>query len=104
MIDADLIKLLAQGGIAAALIVLLMWSGRQLVTAVKDLGKEIREHTAKDLEHHAEVRETVVRMEARLDTLLEVTPVEGMRRTRTNPHGVQAGYYGPRRPGTRDDG
>lgn len=100
--DPDLLKSLGQGGIAAALLAMIFYVGKSLIASVKELAAAIAEHTRVDLEHHAEVRETVVRLEARLDTLLEVTPVHGTKRPRTNPHGIPVGYYGPRK-GTQSD-
>jgi hypothetical protein len=69
--------------------------------------KSLREHTATDLAHHADVKESVVRVEAKLDSALDWldrTPVgdrpasKPRRAIRTNPQG-----YRPPKPGHHDE-
>lgn len=54
------------------------------------------EHTRAD----AEIRDEIIGLRSRIDTALELAPVEGHRRS-TPPRGVPAGYYPPNRPTTK---
>lgn len=47
------------------------------VAALDRVCAAVAEHTRVDLEHHAAVRETVVRLEAKVDTALGITPTGG---------------------------
>lgn len=89
--DADLIKLIGSGGIAAALLALIYIVGMRMVRALDRVATKVDEHTTTDLSHHADVKESVVRLEGKVDAALdwqERTPVEGTRRTRTGARGV----------------
>jgi hypothetical protein len=109
--DADLFKLLGGGGFAAALLYLLYLVGSRMVAAIDRVAAKVDGHTKDDLASHAEMRDQITRLDAKLDANLDAadryTPVgveipEPPRRTRTNPQGVQiGGYYGPSRPGTK---
>ncbi len=106
----DFIKLLGQGGITGALLFILgrvVWRiAERLIQAIDRLGAKVDEHTIKDLEHHAEVRESVTRLEGRIDGILderERTPVNHPMpkpRARTNPLGVTQYRTKPRRDDT----
>jgi hypothetical protein len=76
----------------------------RLIAKVDALGvrleDKITDHTRIDVEHHNEVREEIIALRSRIDTALELTPVEGHRR-QTPAHGVQQGYYAPQRPTTK---
>lgn len=78
-----------------------------MTVGFQSLSGKIDSHASEDAERHGETREAIVDLRARFDVLHDLTPVEGPPRQhprpKTNPRGVQAGYYGPR-PGTRDDG
>jgi hypothetical protein len=77
--DAELLKFLGGGSLAAALLALIYLVGMRLVAAIGALVQEIREHTKVDLAHHAEVRAAVIAMHSKIDTLVEWqerTPVE----------------------------
>ena len=75
---------------------------RQVAT-VDRLAASVNDHTAKDLAHHAEVKQSIVRLEAKVDAALDwrertPPPPDDSQRRRTNPHG-----YRPPRPGEHDD-
>lgn len=76
----------------------------RLIVKIDDLGTRINDkldgHTRIDIEHHAEVREEIIALRSRIDTALELTPVEGHRR-QTPSRGVPQGYYPPARPKTQ---
>ena len=65
--DAELIKTIGSGGIAAALLALIYFVGMKLVAAIDKVGTKLDEHTKTDVDHHADVREAIVRVEAKLD-------------------------------------
>jgi hypothetical protein len=64
--------------------------------------RSIDEHTKIDSEYHSEVNEAIIRLESRIDTALDLTPVRPQRRVKTDPEGVRIGQYGPIRPKDRD--
>lgn len=115
MTFADALKMLSQYGLGAIFAGIIGWVlykvGLRLIAAIDRLvakiddliqrvDAKIDEHTRIDIEHHADVREEIIGLRSRIDTALELTPVEGHRR-QTPPRGVQAGYYGPGRPTTK---
>lgn len=84
---------------------------RQTATAIIEA---VQEHTRLDIEYHNDVQQELAGMRARIDTALELTPVEGRRipprgeysehrpKVKSAPRGVPIGVYGPRKP-PRDD-
>ena len=111
--DADVIKLLGGGSLAAALLALIYIVGNRMVAAIDRIGIKVDEHTKTDVAHHAAVREDMADqhgvvmarlegMEVRIDTALDLTPVRKPPRPKTNPRGVPVGYYSPR-AGTHSD-
>lgn len=126
---ADAIKLFAQyglGGIFAGIIGWVLYKvGLRLIDAIDRLiakvdalgtrlDDKIAEHTRVDVEHHNEVKqaiaeshgvvhEEIIGLRSRIDTVMELTPVEGHRR-QTPPHGAPQGYYSPSRPKTQGGG
>jgi len=68
--DVDALKLFGAGGGFLVILAVCAWLMRYVLTAVvasiRELRNEINDHTAKDLEHHAEVKEAIVRVEAAL--------------------------------------
>jgi len=110
MESVDLLKLLGSGGFAVALLWLLRWwmiqqvaAMAKIVDSVANVGRIIDEHTAIDVAHHAEVRESVVRLEGKIDGAADerarsgLTPIEGVPIART-PTRAQSepGVYGVR--------
>lgn len=86
------------GALAGALLLILyrMTSRivERMIAALDRVALSVDEHTKTDLAHHAEVKESVVRLEAKFDSArnwLEAerdrTPTGPGRRNRTNPHG-----------------
>ena len=65
--DLDMLKTLGGGGIAAALLGLIYLVGMKLVAAIDRIGNKLDEHTKSDVEHHGDVKEAIVRVEAKLD-------------------------------------
>lgn len=98
MESADLLKLLGGGGVSAALLLVIYkaflylireWVRAQkeemarIVDVIKELVVVVRAHTTTDLEHHAEVKEAVIRLEAKVDQALDgfvttLTPIHGV--------------------------
>jgi len=107
----DFLKLLGQSGVIGVLLFILgkvIWRvAERLISAVDKLSGRIDDHTSKDLEHHGEVKEAIASLEGRIDGILDLTPVREQRpyraRVQSDPRGVPAGYYGPRKPTKRDD-
>lgn len=62
---------LGQGGFAAALIVVFWRVGNAIVEVLKGLRTDLNEHTKADLEHHGKVRETLVALDSKIDTLID---------------------------------
>jgi hypothetical protein len=81
--DSDIIKLLVSGGFGAALLGLVYIVGMRMVAALDRVASRLDEHTKTDLEHHAEVKEAVVRMDAKVEAALNearrMTPAQGVR-------------------------
>jgi len=114
--DASLLeKLLAQGGMGAALLALAYLLGMRLIKAIDKMTDKFEEHTKADVGAITELTKIMVRMDAKLDTVLDErqripraasigseddTPVRGVGRARTPARGV--GAYGPGR-GNNDD-
>lgn len=115
MTEDQVVQLLAGSGIAGGLVMLMgrivMRVAERMIAAIDRVGVKIDDHTTKDLEHHADVREAVARMETRLDEQADwrerSTPVEGVPQTmherRTPPRGYPAGEYAFKRPGTKGE-
>lgn len=82
MNEDQLLPLLGQGGIAGALMFIIYRVGIGMVAAVKDLRAEVAAHTKTDLEHHGEVKEAIVRVEAKIDERVasqrRLTPIRGI--------------------------
>lgn len=102
----DIVKVMSQYGLGAIFAGIIGWVlykvGLRLIEALDRvvakldalgtrIDDKIDEHTRAD----AEVREEIVRLGARIDVALELTPVEGRRNT--PPHG----YYQQGRPTTK---
>jgi hypothetical protein len=76
--EASLIKALSStpGGVGLAVVfALILYKvasriAERMIAALDRVAAKVEEHTTKDLEHHAEVREAVVRLEAKLDERL----------------------------------
>ena len=66
--DPDILKQLATGGIAAALLVLIYVVGMRLVTALDKLGAKLDDHTKVDVEHHTKVEVALARLDERRNT------------------------------------
>jgi hypothetical protein len=111
----EVVKVLSQYGLGAIFAGIIGWVlykvGLRMIAAIdrliekideliKRVDNKIDEHTRVDIEHHAEVREELVGMRSRIDTALELAPVDSPRRS-TPPRGVQSGYYAPARPSTK---
>lgn len=63
-----------------------------ITASLKATDKTIADHTEKDLAHHAEVREAVVRLDAKVDSVInwrEQTPPELPRRAGTDSERVR---------------
>lgn len=107
MTEDQLVPLLGQGGISAALMFVLYKVGIAMVAAVKELRGEVAEHTKADLAHHAEVKEELVALRTQVDAAItwqERTPVEPIRDTKSGPVRAAptgAGVYGIAREKTR---
>jgi hypothetical protein len=99
----DLAKLATQGGIAVLALLLLgkvvLRVGERMIAAIDKLVAKVDEHTATDIEHHGEVKQAIVRVEGKIDGVLderERTPVNvpiPQKRARTHPGGA-GGYRG----------
>lgn len=100
--DADLLAKLAQGGFAAGLLFLLYLVGMRIVRALDKVSEKLDSHTKTDMDHHAMVREELVAVTTRIDTLYDLTPVEQPKR-QTRPRGVPIGQYSMQRPKTHGD-
>lgn len=77
--DAELLKLLGGGGLAAALLALIYLVGMRLVAAIGKLGESFNAHTADEAKHHTEVKVEIAEMRSQINTLIgwgENTPVE----------------------------
>jgi enoyl-CoA hydratase/carnithine racemase len=79
--DNDTLKLLGAGGGFTVLLGAFVWLirtvGLALVAKLGELGAKIDAHTAKDIEHHSEVKEAVIRLEARFDAATRPIAREG---------------------------
>lgn len=94
MTDLDIWKLLAQYGLAGVFAGIIGWIiykvGLRLIAAIDKLVDKIDAHTKVDIEYHNEVREDLAALRSRIDTALELTPVESRRVT--PPRGVSTEY------------
>lgn len=64
----------------------------RMIAALDRVAVEVRDHTKADLEHHAEVKESVVRLEVKFDSArdwMERIAGEESTRRRTSPHGFR---------------
>lgn len=85
-------------GAAVAVLLLILWRvlrgivERWIVTLDR-VATEVREHTKADLEHHAEVKTSIVRLETKFDSqrdwIAQLAGEEPSTRRRTNPHGFR---------------
>jgi len=118
MDDLNIWKLLAQYGLAGIFAGIIGWIlyrvGLRMIAAIDNLvakvtaaidklGDKLDAHTKVDVEYHNEVQQDLVAIKTRIDTALELTPVEGVR-VQTSPRGVPVGEYSHHRPRTRNDG
>ena len=112
MHEVDLIESLGKGAglgsIAVAALVMLSrivkTIGERMIGAIDKLTDRLDEHSKSDIGAISLLTERMARMEGKIDTALELTPVEGIRRARTDqPMAAAAGYYSPRKP-PREDG
>lgn len=55
------------------------------VAALDRMAAAVAEHTKIDLEHHADVKQAIVRVEAKVDTALGITPTGGHPRVEPDP-------------------
>lgn len=107
----DILKMLSQYGLAGIFAGIIGWIiykvGLRMIDALdrvvakldalgQRIDDKIDEHTRAD----AELREEVVRLGARIDTALELTPVTPVRRQTPHEGSPIAGYYPPSRPKT----
>lgn len=94
----SVVTALAQYGLAGVFALVIGWVlyrvGLRMIAALDRLIAKIDEHTKTDVEHHAEVREELIAMRTRIDTVLDITPVE-------MPTRRPAGVYAFRRPATK---
>lgn len=75
-------------GTAVAVVLLILWKVlarivERWIATLDGVSKAVADHTRVDLEHHAEVREAVVRVEAKVDSALDWqrrTPSQGFTR------------------------
>ena len=73
-------------------------SSERQSAALERVVTSVTEHTRVDLEHHAIVKETIVRLEAKVDTALGITPTGGYPRQDPDPDfGVDRPPSRPRR-------
>lgn len=114
MESLDIWKLLAQYGLAGIFAGIIGWIlyrvGLRMIAAIDNLvakvtvaidklADKVDAHTKVDIEYHNDVQQDLVALRTRIDTALELTPVEG-HRVRTSPGGVPAGEYSMHRPKT----
>lgn len=119
----DLAGIAAQYGLAGFMALIIGWIGYRIglrmIASLDKLGEKweaaskllsdrIDDHTRTDVEYHNDVAKQLERIEARIDTALELTPVRPLERTRervkTDPHGIPEGRYSLTRPRTRNEG
>jgi len=102
MESPDILKLLAQYGLAGIFAGVIGWIiyrvGLRMIAAIDRLVDKIDAHTKVDIEYHNEVKQDLGELRARIDTALDLTPVEGRRQT--SPRGVPIGEYSQHRPKT----
>lgn len=63
-------------GAATAVVLIILWKvlaaiAERWIKALDNVTATLTDHTTKDLAHHAEVKEAVVRVDAKLDAALE---------------------------------
>jgi hypothetical protein len=109
MESSDLWEPLAQYGLAGIFAAIIGWVlyrvGLRMIAAIDRLVDKIDAHTTVDVEHHNAVQQEIIGLRSRIDTALELTPVEGLPRRTTPARGVPSGEYGPfTRPKTRGGG
>ena len=84
------------GGVVSGALLLILYKvfsriAERMIAAIDRIAANVTEHTTKDLEHHAEVREAVVRVETKLDSALDrPTRPQRAQRTRTQPNGIRS--------------
>ncbi len=112
--DPELLKFIGGSGVAGvALFILARVVTRvidRLIAAVDRIAVKVDDHTAADLASHADLREAIVRIDAKMDGAANerdrMTPVEGVPiahepTRRTPPRGVPSEYF--HRPGTKGE-
>ncbi len=121
--ELDPKAVLAQYGLAGLFALIVGWIcyrvGLRMIASLDKLGEKweaaskllsdrIDDHTRTDVEYHNDVAKQLERIEARIDTALELTPVRPMERSRervkTDPQGIPEGRYSLTRPRTRNEG
>lgn len=72
MDETAVIDAIAKTGVGGAIVFVLFRVlskiFERMIAAIDRIAARVDEHTAKDLEHHGEVRDAVTRMEAKLDS------------------------------------
>lgn len=89
----DIAKLAGQGGITLVVLGAFVWLvrtvGLGIVAELKGLTKAISDHTTLDLAHHAQVRQDIVRLDGKIDGILDqadrFTPVQEVPRDVSRP-------------------
>lgn len=79
MEDQQIIGILGQGGLGAALLYLLWKVGSRIVAALDKVSDKLDEHTKVDLAHHGKVMEEIAELSGRIEGIAyerERTPVE----------------------------
>lgn len=99
-IDWGVITKLGGGGLGAALLYLIYLVGSRMVAAIDRVAAKVDDHTTKDVESHADMREAIVRLDAKVDASFDwhersdvgpapVAPEPSPReKSRSNPYGV----------------
>lgn len=91
METTDIAKLAGQGGFALVLLGAFVWLVRQvglaMVAEIKGMRADLSDHTKVDLEHHGRVREAIERLDAKVDTVIDMREREESqsRRAPTEP-------------------
>ena len=103
MTEPDIWERLSQFGLAGIFAGILGWIiykvGLRMIAVIDKLAEKVDNHTNVDIEYHNEVQNELAALRSRIDTALELTPVEGHRR-QTPMRGVPSGEYGFTRPKT----
>lgn len=107
----DIVKVLSQYGLGAIFAGIIGWVlyrvGLRMIDALDrvvakldSLGTRIDDKFDEHAKADGEVRDEIIRLGSRIDTIAELTPVTPIRR-QTPGAGVPTGYYPPGRPTTK---